>query len=445
MSFRRSLRLRLLLVGLAGVAVAALLLALWLGQAYREASQRTFDRELQEELHTLLVALEADEQGRIFLQAEPEDQHYAQPLSGHYWWVLAGDLKFRSRSVWDAQLQLTVPTAPGPAEVLEMPGPRDTPLRAMVQAVAFEGVRSPVVVVVAADRTLLEAEAAQFRWLAGGAVALVTVCLLLLLALQMVFALRPLTNLADTANRVRRGATDRFPEQGLPSEVAPLARHLNELLDHHDRSVRRARTAAQDLAHALKTPLSVLSLEAARPGGTSGDVVAEQVARMHASVDRHLGRGVAIDQRGRTPVGPVVEALLVLMRRVHDGRGLRFERVPGDDLVFAGSREDLEEMLGNLLENAAKWARTRVLAEAGHDARGLWIEVRDDGPGLPPQQREAALQRGVRLDERVAGSGLGLAICSDLAAAHGGRLELGDAPEGGLRARLVFPDQQPSG
>src|SRR5690606_25598849 len=139
----------------------------------------------------------------------------------------------------------------------------------------------------------------QFRWLAGGAVALVAVCLLLLLALQMVFALRPLTRLADTADRVRRGETDRFPEHGLPSEVAPLARHLNELLDHHDRSVRRARTAAQDLAHALKTPLSVLALEAARPGAQTHEVVAQEVARMRASVDRHLGRGVAVDQRGR--------------------------------------------------------------------------------------------------------------------------------------------------
>ncbi|WP_374601944.1 ATP-binding protein [Arenimonas sp.] len=439
MSFRRSLRLRLLLVGLAGVAVAALLLALWLGQAFREASQRTFDRELQEELHTLLVALEADEQGRIFLQAEPEDQHYAQPLSGHYWWVMAGDLQFRSRSVWDAQLQLTVPTAPGPAQVLEMPGPRDTPLRAMVQAVAFEGVRSPVVVVVAADRTLLEAEAAQFRWLAGGAVALVTVCLLLLLALQMMFALRPLTKLADTANRVRRGATDRFPEKGLPSEVAPLARHLNELLDHHDRSVRRARTAAQDLAHALKTPLSVLSLEAAHPGEKTGEVVAEQVARMHASVDRHLGRGVAIDQRGRTPVAPVVDALLALMRRVHDGRGLRFERLPGDDLVFAGSREDLEEMLGNLLDNAGKWARSCVRVAWGASRDSLWLEVRDDGPGLPESEREQALARGVRMDQRQPGSGLGLAIASDLAEGYGGRLVLGPVEPSGLCARLELP------
>src|SRR5690606_16065285 len=119
--------------------------------------------------------------------------------------------------------------------------------------------------------------------------------------------LRPLSRLAEEVTRVRRGEIDRLATGGLPSEVAPLARHLNELLEHHDRSVRRARTAAQDLAHALKTPLSVLALEAARPGGQMQDVVAREVARMRASVDRHLGRGVALDQRGRTPVAPVVE------------------------------------------------------------------------------------------------------------------------------------------
>lgn len=439
MSFRRSLRLRLLLIGLAGAAVAALLLSLWLGQAFRDASQRTFDRELQEELHTLLVAVESDEKGRLYLQAEPEDQHYAIPLSGHYWWILAGDQRFQSRSVWDARVDLVVPSAPGPAQVVEVAGPRGSQLRAMIQSVVFEGVSAPVVVVVAADRAMLDTEEAQFRWLAGGAVALVAVCLLLLLALQVVFALRPLTRLADTADRVRRGETDRFPEQGLPSEVAPLARHLNELLDHHDRSVRRARTAAQDLAHALKTPLSVLALEAARPGAQTQEVVAQEVARMRASVDRHLGRGMAVDQRGRTPVVPVVEALLALMRRVHGARGLRFETLPGGEPVFAGGREDLEEMLGNLLDNAGKWASACVQVSWGVSQGVLWLEVRDDGPGLTASGCEQALARGVRMDERQPGSGLGLAIARDLAEGYGGRLVLGAVSPAGLSARLELP------
>ncbi len=435
---RRSLRLRLLVSGLAGVLLASLAVALWLGQAFAEASERAFDRELADELQTLIVMGEVGESGSFSLQAEPEDQHYARLYSGHYWRVIAGDRQFQSRSLWDGSLDLPLPAAPGPPQVREVRGPRDVELRVLVQVVAYPGLEAPVVFVVAADRAQLSAEAADFRLLAGGAVALVAITLLVLLALQVGFALRPLTRLADTAARVRRGESASFPAQGLPSEVAPLASHLNELLEHHDRSVQRARNAAQDLAHALKTPLAVLALEAERPGPQLPELVQAQVARMRASVDRHLGRGVAADARSRTPVAPVVDALLVLMRRVHRDRGLRFERQPGADAVFAGGREDLEEMLGNLLDNAGKWARSRVVVRiAGADGRVV-LDITDDGPGLPPEALESVTDRGVRLDERKPGSGLGLAIVRDIAEGYGGQLKL-QAGAPGLVASLELP------
>lgn len=435
---RRSLRLRLLLAGGLGVLVASLAVALWLGQAFAEASERAFDRDLADELQTLIVMGEVGEDGSFSLQAEPEDQHYARLYSGHYWRVVAGDRQFQSRSLWDGSLDLALPTAPGSPQVREVRGPRGVELRALVQAVAYPGRAAPVVFVVAADRAQLSAEAADFRLLAGGAVALVAVTLLVLLALQVGFALRPLTRLADTAARVRRGESASFPTEGLPSEVAPLANHLNELLEHHDRSVQRARTAAQDLAHALKTPLTVLSLEAQRPGPQLPAQVLAQVANMRASVDRHLGRGVAVDPRGRTPVGPVLDALIGLMQRVHHDRGVVFERVPGADAVFAGSREDLEEMLGNLLDNAGKWADAKVRIGVATGLGRLQIDVRDDGPGLPADALHEVTARGVRLDERTPGSGLGLAIVQDIAEGYGGRLTLAsDAP--GLVAVLDLP------
>ncbi|TNJ33108.1 sensor histidine kinase [Arenimonas terrae] len=435
---RRSLRLRLLLAGGLGVLVASLAVALWLGQAFAEASERAFDRELADELQTLIVMGEVDEAGGFALQSEPEDQHYARLYSGHYWRVIAGDRQFQSRSLWDGSLDVALPTAPGRPQVREVRGPRDVELRALVQAVAYPGLDQPVVFLVAADRAELSAEAADFRLLAGGAVALVAVTLLALLALQVGFALRPLTRLADTAARVRRGESASFPTEGLPSEVAPLANHLNELLEHHDRSVQRARTAAQDLAHALKTPLAVLALEAERPGPQLAPRVQAEVARMRASVDRHLGRGIAADPRGRTPVAPVVDALLALMQRVHGARGLRFERVAGDDAVFAGGREDLEEMLGNLLDNAGKWAEAGVRVEVAADAGRLRIAVRDDGPGLPAEARDQVTRRGVRLDEQTPGSGLGLAIVQDIAGGYGGQLRLADGAPG-LVATLDLP------
>lgn len=435
---RRSLRLRLLLAGSVGVLLASLAVALWLGQAFAEASERAFDRDLGDELQTLIVMGEVDEKGAFALQSEPEDQHYAQLYSGHYWRVVAGDRQFQSRSLWDGSLDVALPDKPGRPRVREVRGPRDETLRVLVQAVRYPGLRHPVVFIVAADRAELSAEAADFRLLAGGAVAVVAVTLLLLLALQVGFALRPLNRLAQTADRVRRGEAARFPTTGLPSEVAPLANHLNELLEHHDRSVQRARTAAQDLAHALKTPLTVLSLEAQRPGPQLPAQVLAQVANMRASVDRHLGRGVAADARSRTPVAPVVDALIALMQRVHRERGVVFERVPGPDAVFAGGREDLEEMLGNLLDNAGKWARSSVRVHVTRQGDRVILAVQDDGPGLPPDALDEVVGRGVRLDERKPGSGLGLAIVRDIAEGYGGRLQL--QSEGrGLSARLDLP------
>lgn len=435
---RQSLRLRLLVSGVAGVLLASLAVALWLGQAFAEASERAFDRDLGDELQTLIVMGEVDNAGGFALQNEPEDQHYARLYSGHYWRVVAGDRQFQSRSLWDGEIDVTLPKKPGRPQVREASGPRGAALRVLVQAVTYPGFDQPVVFIVAADRAQLTAETAEFRLLAGGAVAVVAVTLLLLLALQIGFALRPLTHLADTAARVRRGEAATFPTAGLPSEVAPLASHLNELLEHHDRSVQRARTAAQDLAHALKTPLAVLSLEAERPGPQLPDVVQEQVARMRASVDRHLGRGVAADQRSRTPVAPVADALIALMQRVHGGRGLKFERAAGPAALFAGGQEDLEEMLGNLLDNAGKWARASVRVETSVGGGRVSIAVRDDGPGLPADALADVTARGVRLDERKPGSGLGLAIVQDIAEGYGGRLQLESTP-GGLVARLELP------
>lgn len=435
---RRSLRLRLLVSGSVGVLLASFAVAWWLGQAFTEASERAFDRDLGDELQTLIVMGEVDDQGAFALQNEPEDQHYAQLYSGHYWRVVAGDRQFQSRSLWDGSLDVALPDKPGRPRVREVKGPRDETLRVLVQAVRYPGLQRPVVFIVAADRAELSAEAADFRLLAGGAVAVVAVTLLLLLALQVVFALRPLTRLTETAARVRRGEAASFPSEGLPSEVAPLANHLNELLEHHDRSVQRARTAAQDLAHALKTPLTVLSLEAQRPDAQLPAQVLAQVAKMRASVDRHLGRSITADQRSRTPVLPVVDALVGLMQRVHRERGVVFEREPGADAVFAGGREDLEEMLGNLLDNAGKWARARVRVRIAVDADRLRIEVRDDGPGLPEAALEEVTGRGVRLDERTPGSGLGLAIVQDIAGGYGGRLALA-SDDSGLVASLDLP------
>src|SRR5690606_33017505 len=201
MAERRSLRLRLLLGGLLGVALAALVAALWLGQAFAEASERAFDRQLEAELQSLIASAEVDEDGRFELRSEPEDQHYAQPYSGHYWRVASGDLHFRSRSLWDGELVAPLPEQAGPARSLDLTGPRGEPLRARLQAVRFPRLAQPAVFLVAADRTELAADAARFRRLAAITVAIVAGGLLLVLVLMLMLGLRPLSRLADQVTR----------------------------------------------------------------------------------------------------------------------------------------------------------------------------------------------------------------------------------------------------
>lgn len=438
-----SLRARLWLSGAAGIGMAALLAAWLLGAAFERAVMDAFDRRLADDLVTVAGVLARDGEG-VRLRREPADGRYARPFSGHYWQVGEGEAAFRSRSLWDFEPALPAEAAP-PTGVHwhTLAGPQGQRLRGAEQWLRLPGVASPVRVWVASDEAIPRAQVAQFRWLAGGSVALIAGLLLLGAAAQVRYGLRPLRGIARLLAQVRSGERARLDAAGLPAEVRPLARHLNELLGHHEHMVARARASAEDLAHALKTPLAVLDAEAQRPGEALPGTVREQVARMRAVVERQLAAGTPVDTRRRTPVAPVAARLADYLAAAHPR--VAFAREVPADARFAGRAEDLEEMLGNLMENAAKWARARAVVAAAQDAGGLWIEVRDDGPGLPATQREQALCRGVRLDERVEGSGLGLAIVADLAAAHGGRLALDDAPEGGLCARLVFPAQQPSG
>lgn len=438
MNALRSLRGRLLLASVAGIAIASLAAAWLLGAAFERAAMGAFERRLADDLVTVIGVVARDGGGGVRLRREPADGRYARVFSGHYWEVGQGASALRSRSLWDFE---PVRPAQAGAEVAytDLIGPQGQRLRSAERSVRLAGVAEPVRVWVASDLAILRAEVDEFRWLAGLSFALLAAALMLAAAAQVRYGLRPLRGMADTLARVRRGDSQRLDRDRLPTEVQPLAAHLNELLDHHERMVARARTAAQDLAHALKTPLAVLDAESQAPGGHLPDVVREQVARMRHVVDRHLATGAPADARQSTELAPVLANLLALMGSVHRTRGLALESQAPPGLRFRGAGDDLEEMLGNLLDNACKWAQARVRVEARAADGRLWIEVQDDGPGLPEAQRAAALQRGVRLDERVPGSGLGLAIVRGIAESYGGELSLAVAPGGGLAARLELP------
>jgi signal transduction histidine kinase len=258
--------------------------------------------------------------------------------------------------------------------------------------------------------------------------------------------LSPVNRLRERLAAVHHGR-DRRVEGTYPAEVQPLVNDLNALLHHREQAVQRAVARAGDLAHGLKTPLAVLAHEADRAAAAGqqqwADAVSEQVERMRRQVESHLAHARAAAS-GATPgaqcqVAESAEGLARTMLRLHADRGRAIDvRAPRDHLVRC-QREDLDEMLGNLLDNACKWARSRARLSAVRDRDHAVLTVDDDGPGIEPSMRTAVLKRGVRADELAPGSGLGLSIVRDLASAYGGTVDLGESPLGGVRATLSLP------
>jgi signal transduction histidine kinase len=275
----------------------------------------------------------------------------------------------------------------------------------------------------------------------------VTAAIFILAGLSQVRSgLSPIRRLQDTHAAIRGGGSTRV-DGAYPSEVQPLVNDLNALLENQERQVARAQAAAGDLAHGLKTPLALLGQEAdrARAAGQIelAGAITQQVDRMRRQIDYHLAHARAAASGAtlgaRCPVKDTADGLARTLLRLHADRGLTIDVTVPADHVIRGQREDLEEMLGNLLDNACKWAKTRVTIGSVLEAEHVVILVDDDGPGLAASMRQAVLQRGVRADEAAPGSGFGLAIVRDLAELYDGSITLDGSPLGGLRARLRLP------
>jgi signal transduction histidine kinase len=284
-----------------------------------------------------------------------------------------------------------------------------------------------------------------WRNLHGALLAILGFACLLAGVAQVRFALRPLAELRERLAAVRTGAARRL-EGAYPSEVQPLVDDLNALLAHQERMVARARAQAGDLAHGLKTPLAVLALEAdqlaAAGAAESAETVERQVALMREQVEHRLAEArvtSAAQSGGAAPVEPSLERLARTMRILHARRGLVIDVACAAGDAFRGQSADLEEMAGNLLDNACKWARSTVAVRAWTEGGRLTLTVEDDGPGLEGDELTRVLERGTRADEATPGSGLGLAIVRDYAELYGGTIALARGASGGLRATLVLP------
>ncbi|SFM56757.1 sensor histidine kinase [Halopseudomonas yangmingensis] len=449
----RSLGLRLLLGSLLWVLLAIALSALLLSWLFEQHLTRQLDAELDRHLHQLIASLEQPADGPLQLRRELSDPRFSRPYSGLYWQLdslpeHAGlpAVQLRSRSLWD--ITLPVPDgsgiAPGSPVSQSLPGPQQTQLYARaLHATPVRPEQPALLLRVAADQALLDQPLRQFNRVLLASLASLAGGLLLAIFIQLRLALRPLARLRSELRAVHGGQRQQLLGD-YPSELQPLVDEFNQVLQDNTASIERARTLAGNLAHALKTPLSVMHNAAQANDSPLAQLFRKQLAQTRQQIDHQLARArvaAALRSPGqRTAVEPVLQSLLRVMRALHAERALQLElQPPSDELAFRGESQDLQEMLGNLLDNACKWASQRVQVSA-HAAQGqLQVEIDDDGPGIAEAALEKVMQRGIRADERTPGSGLGLSIVNELAQMYQGRLQLQRSPLGGLRASLRLP------
>jgi len=453
---RNSLATRLFFSASAWVVVILAITGVVLSSVYRDATERAFDRRLNLYLRTLIAEVATPD--------EPPDRQFQSlgeplfelPLSGWYWQITRTDTDKAevrvSRSLWDKKLPKLDErgaelTAAG-IRIAYVDGPEGQSLR-MVERPVDLGIDGKFLVGVAGDASEIFDETRSFDYYLGGTFTALGIVLLLTTIFQVRFGLAPLKRISESIADIRSGRAERL-EGEFPVEIAPLARETNALIDANREIVERARTHVGNLAHAIKTPLSVIINEASAHGSDPfARKMLEQTDVMRDQVAHHLERAriaARVTIVGTvTEVAPAIEALQRTMEKIHRDRGIVIEVKADPKAKFRGERQDLEEMAGNLVDNACKWASSRVFIEVlvGQAEPGLGPTLRlivdDDGRGLSAAERAQVSRRGQRLDESKPGSGLGLSIVVDLAALYGGNLSLGNAPIGGLRAELTLP------
>jgi signal transduction histidine kinase len=429
-------------------ATAILLISL-----YRTAVERNFDARLNVYLTSLVAATTAAGGAQPAAPANLGEPVFTIPFSGWYWQIKALDGSPRpllvSDSLLDQQLKLPSQNAIPPDKTLTRRAYADGPelqrLRIVEREIRPAGASATAYsYAVAGDAAEIERDLSEFTRLLIAALAVLGLGLLIATFFQVRFGLRPLRAIRQKLAEIRSGEAEKL-EGKIPDEIRPLQQELNALIQSNREIVERARTHVGNLAHALKTPLSVMSNEARTHKGPLSDKVVEQAEIMRTQITHHLDRARVAARSSVigdiTDVNRVLQALKRTLDRIYGERGLDLVVDTSAGLKFQGEKQDFEEMVGNLLDNACKWAKSRVKADAKRDdgTARFTVTVDDDGPGLSKDELAKGVKRGQRLDESKPGSGLGLSIVADLAHLYKGRFELERSPEGGLRAKLELP------
>ncbi|AWB32406.1 ATP-binding protein [Orrella marina] len=466
----RSLKARLL-AGISIWIVVTVLAAGWtLTDLFRRHITEQLGSQLTLHLNQLAAALAVNLQGDVSLQFEPTDPRLMRPLSGLYWQVdriapgqpaVPGVL--RSRSLWDEVLlvpsdlraQSAIVSMTNGASLHALTGPDGSPLLALIQVITPPEGHDRFRLMIATDQSAADEPISSFTQMLSIALGLLALGMTLASAMMLTSGLRPLKEIRTALGRVRSGETTKLEGQH-PVELQPLIDEFNLVLSANNKIVERSRAMAGNLAHALKTPLSVMANGARENPSPFGDLVQEQVALANRQVDHHLARARAAAAStapgAQATVKPVIESLIRVLQKLYRDKPvvIHFDMEQNTKPVFRGDRHDLQEIVGNLLENACKWTDRNVWVqvETTNTTRKndraalnptLTIHVSDDGPGLEPSQLVTIFNRGVRMDEQVPGSGLGLDIVRDLTDSYGGQVDASPSPQGGLCVSVTLP------
>ncbi|WP_420142754.1 ATP-binding protein [Sphingomonas sp.] len=429
---------------IAALWIALLLLGggVALDRVLNAAITRNFDAQLQYVLSAMIASAELDPVGEVRFTRPLGDQRFLEPASGLYYQVSgAGHEPFRSRSLWDRALEPRATHADEGIHIYDSDEFADQPLRVMERDVRLPGSAVTWRFQVAQDRGGLDEQIAILRRTLVRSFAILGLGLIVMSALQATFGLWPLRQVRRQIAGVRAGRIARVDTR-LPIEIAPMVEELNDLLAHNERQAEEARTHAGNLAHALKTPLTVIMNEASVGGPDLGKTVFREATTMRRQVDHHLARARAVGRRGAAQsvasVWPSLQSVERAVSRLY----------PDGTIDLAGDRQarvhverpDLDELLGNIIENAAKFVGGRVFVTVEGSPAQVDIVVEDDGAGIPEAERQSIFERGARLDTGKPGTGLGLAIVRDVAEIYGGSVLLEESEDlGGLLVRLRLP------
>ncbi len=403
---------------------------------------RNFDDGLSYVLTAMISSAEVGPEGEVLFNRPLADQRFLEPASGLYYQISGqGHEDWRSRSLWDRAIRVTPPMTAKPGNGTDSYQFPEEPLRVIARTVILPGSNTRWIFIVAQAREGLDAQIHTLRQPLVRSFLALGLGLILLAALQVFFGLRPLRRIRREISRMRAGEKSRITEP-LPSEVQPLVEELNALLAHNEQQAEEARTHAGNLAHALKTPLTVVMNAATAQAPDLAATVIHETSTMRRQIDHHLARARALGRRGaaqsRTGVWPSLEAVQRAVERLYPS--IRVDRDGSHDALVRVERQDLDELLGNLVENAAKYGGGSVFVTVERADPWVDILVEDDGSGIPEADRERIFDRGARLDTGKPGTGLGLAIVRDVAEIYGGSVSLDESEDlGGLLVRLRLP------